>query len=45
MGVATHSDYSAYGTFVDAISWVDQQLAAGTPTASLWAVISSGLLE
>ena len=35
VGLAIHSDFSAYGTLIDAMRWVDQQLAAGTPTARL----------
>jgi hypothetical protein len=35
VGLAIHSDYSAYGTLADAMRWVDQKLASGTPTTKL----------
>ncbi len=35
VGLAIHSDYPAYGTLADAMSWVDEQLATGTPTGKL----------
>jgi hypothetical protein len=35
VGLAIHSDHPPYGTLVDAMSWVDEQLATGTPTGKL----------
>ena len=35
MGLGIHYDYVPYGNLVDAMTWIDQQIANGTPTVKL----------
>jgi len=35
VGLGIHYDYVAYGKLTDAMTWIDQQIANGTPTSKL----------